>query len=51
MYAAACLGIYIHGKASEIAAVKTSEYSLLASELADFIGNAIAYYAGEKICD
>ncbi len=38
---AAALGVYIHGKAGDLAAKKIGSYGVLASELADFIPFAI----------
>jgi len=44
VYDASCLGVYIHGKTAEIASQKTSEYSLLASELIDYLGECILHF-------
>ena len=38
---AAKLGVYIHGKAGELASKDLSEYSVLASDLINYIGPAI----------
>ena len=38
---AACLSVYLHGLAGELAATQLSSYSLLASELIDYIPKAI----------
>ncbi len=38
---AACAAVYLHGLAGEIAARKLSEPAMIASDLADWIGDAI----------
>ena len=37
---AAAIGVYLHGMAGDIAASKTSQYSLIASDIIDNIGEA-----------
>ena len=39
---AACLGVYLHGRAGDAAASKSGAHSLLASELADAVGSVMA---------
>lgn len=41
MYSSACAGAYLAGKAAELAAKQTSEYSLTATKVAEHIGKAI----------
>ena len=41
LFTAACVGVYIHGKAGRLAADTLGEYSVLAGEITDFIGSAI----------
>lgn len=41
LFYSAALGVYIHGLAADIAALKTTEYGLLASELIEYIPEAI----------
>ena len=40
-YDGACLGVYLHGLAGELASEVESEYSVLASDLLEYIGKAI----------
>lgn len=40
-YNAACLGVYIHGLAGDIASERLSEYSVMASDIADCISNVL----------
>lgn len=40
-FSSAVCGVYLHGRAGETASEKLSEYSLLASDIADNIGHAI----------
>ncbi|MGI2171440.1 NAD(P)H-hydrate dehydratase [Shewanella sp. MF05960] len=40
---AACLGVYLHGLAGDLAAQALSEYSVLASDLLDYIPQAIKH--------
>lgn len=41
LFHSACLGVYLHGLAGEIAAEDLTEYSVLASDLINYIPNAI----------
>lgn len=41
-YTASVCGVYLHGRAGEIAASDVGEYSVLASDIADLVGQAIA---------
>ena len=43
---AACLGVYLHGRAGDAAASKSGAHSLLASELADAVGSVMAMVCG-----
>ena len=47
-YDAARLGVYLHGRAGEIASGMLSEYSVLASDLLNYIPLAIIDYSDEK---
>ena len=44
---AATLGVYIHGAAGDIAAQRTGEYGLVASDIVDSIGPAIKFVTGK----
>ena len=47
---AATIGVYIHGLAGDMAAQETGQYGLLASDIANYCGNAIrAIMEGENI--
>ena len=41
LYHAACLGVYLHGLAGDLAKEDLTEYSVMASDLVDYIPRAI----------
>jgi hydroxyethylthiazole kinase-like uncharacterized protein yjeF len=48
LYEAACLAVYIHGIAGDHAAEKKGEYSMMAGDIADFIGEVMQKNSYEK---
>ena len=48
---AACLAVNIHGVAGELASKDLTEYSVLASDLVNYIPNAIKYFGENYISD
>ena len=48
---AASLGVYVHGLAGEVAARKYGVHSVLASELADCVGEVINETVSSRICE
>ncbi len=41
LYASACLGVYLHGLAGELASEKKGQYSVLAGDVIDYIGEIL----------
>jgi NAD(P)H-hydrate epimerase len=41
-FAAACLGVYLHGLAADLAVTETTERALVATDLLDHLGGAFA---------
>lgn len=48
---AACLGVYLHGLAGELASTELTEYSVLASDLITYIPKAIKYLEEQDVID
>ena len=50
-FEASCLGVYLHGLAGELASEDLTEYSVLASNLIDYIPKAIKYFIEQNSND
>ena len=49
-FEAACLGVYIHGRAGDIACLKNGEAGMIAGDIIDAIPEAIRELEGENVC-
>jgi NAD(P)H-hydrate epimerase len=47
---AACLGVYLHGRAGDIACVKKGEVGMIAGDIIESIPEAIRELEGEHVC-